>query len=512
MKLTELTSPTGAHSPERPIRAGRPGIADPEIVGLTADSRQVKPGFLFAALRGVQRDGRAFAGAAVANGAVAILTDDPAALALDPDIRRRIAIVTDDNPQRRLALLAARFYPRQPHTIAAVTGTNGKTSVAHFTREIWAGLGYEAASLGTLGLVSPAGRRPGALTTPDPVGLHRDLSELAQGGIEHVVIEASSHGLAQFRLDGVAFAAAGFTNLTRDHLDYHGNMESYRAAKERLFTTLLAPEGPAILNADSPEFARLAALCREAGHRVIAYGCAPGAELRILDRRPRPFGQNITTELFGERHAIDLPLVGDFQAMNALAALGLVVATGTALDAALAALPRLSGVPGRLQRVGESATGAPVFVDYAHTPDALASVLAALRPHAEGRLVVVFGAGGDRDRGKRALMGRVAAELADLVYVTDDNPRGEKPPEIRRAILAAAPRAIEIGDRRQAIAAAIAELRRGDLLVIAGKGHETGQIVGDKILPFDDVIVAREALGSPGRSPSRSPNGSGPRA
>jgi len=501
LKLTELTSPAAACGPTSPPGATRaPPLADPEIVGLTADSRQARPGFLFAALRGVERDGRAFAGAAVAQGAVAILTDDPAALALDPDISRRVIVIADANPQRRLALFAARFYRRQPRTIAAVTGTNGKTSVAHFTREIWTALGYPAASLGTLGLVSPAGRRAGALTTPDPVGLHKDLADLALGGVDHVALEASSHGLAQFRLDGVTLAAAAFTNLTRDHLDYHGAMGSYRAAKERLFTALLRPEGPAILNADSPEFARLADLCRERGHKVIAYGRASAAELRILDRLPRPFGQRITADLFGERRTLDLPLVGEFQAMNVLAALGLVVATGVACDAALAALAHLSGVPGRMQLVGESATGAPVFVDYAHTPDALASVLAALRPHAERRLAIVFGAGGDRDRGKRALMGRVAAELADLAYVTDDNPRSEPAAEIRRAILAAAPKAIEIGDRRAAIAAAIAELRRGDVLVIAGKGHETGQIVGGDILPFDDAAVAREALGPGGHA------------
>jgi UDP-N-acetylmuramoyl-L-alanyl-D-glutamate--2,6-diaminopimelate ligase len=492
LKLTELTGPTSA-----------PGVLnDPEIAGLTADSRQVQPGFLFAALKGVERDGRAFAADAVAQGAVAILTDDPAALALDPGQSRRIAIVTDANPQRRLALFAARFYRRQPGTIAAVTGTNGKTSVAHFTREIWAHLGYQAASLGTLGLVSPSGRRPVALTTPDPVALHRDLADLAQAGIEHVVIEASSHGLAQFRLDGVAVAAAAFTNLTRDHLDYHGDMDSYRAAKERLFTALLAPGGPAILNADSPLFDQLAALCRERGHRVIAYGHAAGAELRIVDRAARPSGQRITAELFGERHTIDLPLVGDFQAMNVLAALGLVVGSGVAPEAALPALACLPGVPGRMQMAGESDCGAPVFVDYAHTPDALASVLAALRPHAERRLAIVFGAGGNRDRGKRALMGQVAAELADRVYVTDDNPRDEAPADIRRAILAAVPDAIEIGDRRAAIAAAIADLQQGDVLVIAGKGHESGQIVGHAVLPFDDVVVAREALGSAGGSPA----------
>jgi UDP-N-acetylmuramoyl-L-alanyl-D-glutamate--2,6-diaminopimelate ligase len=493
LKLTELTSPAS------PLGAtGVPPLADPEIVGLTADSRQVRPGFLFAALRGAVRDGRAFAGEAIAQGAAAILTDDPAALALDPDKSRHVVIIADSNPQRRLALLAARFHLRQPPIIAAVTGTNGKTSVAHFAREIWVQLGYPAASLGTLGLVSPAGRRAGALTTPDPVGLHRDLAELAEGGIDRVAIEASSHGLAQFRLDGITLAAAAFTNLTRDHLDYHGSMDSYRAAKERLFTELLSPGGSAILNADSSEFARLRKMCRERGHPVIAYGTAPGAELRIIERTPRPLGQRITADFFGRRHIVDLPLAGEFQAMNVLAAFGLAVATGVEPDAAVPALPRLSGVPGRMQLVGETATGAPVFVDYAHTPDALRSVLAALRPHAERRLLIVFGAGGDRDRGKRPLMGRVAAELADLVYVTDDNPRSEMPAEIRRAILDAAPQAIEIGDRRAAIAAAIAELHRGDVLVIAGKGHETGQIVGSEILPFDDVAVARAALGPRG--------------
>ena len=504
MKLTELISPTAdadpAACPDATLNSspGNLAIGDLEIVGLTADSRAVEPGFLFAALRGAAKDGRAFAGEAAAKGAVAILTDDPAGLALDPAARARIAIVTDPNPQRRLALLAGRFYPRQPRVIAAVTGTNGKTSVAHFAREIWSALGLRAASLGTLGLVSPAGRRAGALTTPDPVGLHRDLDRLAEAGIDHLALEASSHGLAQFRLDGVKVAAAAFTNLTRDHLDYHGDMAAYWAAKERLFTALLAPGGAAIVNADSPEAGRLIALCRGRGHPVIAYGAAAGAELRLVAREARPSGQRLAIELFRRRHELDLPLVGGFQAMNVLAALGLVAATGggdaPALDALLAILPRLPGVPGRLQLVGQAPCGAAVFVDYAHTPDALATVLTALRPHAEGRLLTVFGAGGDRDRGKRPLMGRVAAELADLVYVTDDNPRRENPADIRRAILAAAPHAIEIGDRREAVAAAIAALRSGDLLVIAGKGHETGQIVGDRVLPFDDVLVARDLL------------------
>src|SRR5579862_1401990 len=488
LRLTDLTGPS-----LRPVSPQTPP-PDPEIVGLTADSRQVKPGFLFAALRGALRDGRAFAGEAVANGAVAILTDDPAALALDPTQTPGLAIIADPNPPRRVALLAANFYRRQPRTIAAVTGTNGKTSVAHFTREIWAAAGHRAASLGTLGIVAPSGRRAGALTTPDPVALHRELAALAAAGIEHAALEASSHGLAQYRLDGVRVAVAAFTNLTRDHLDYHGDMASYRAAKERLFGDLLAPGGAAVLNADSPEFPRLAALCGERGHHITSYGEAAGAALRITDRAPRPAGQRLALEIFGERWEVELPLVGAFQAMNVLAALGLAVATGVAPHAALAALPGLSGVPGRVQFVGESAGGGAVFVDYAHTPDALATVLGALRPHARGRLAIVFGAGGDRDRGKRPLMGRVARELADRLYVTDDNPRGEDPALIRRAILAAAPRATEIADRRAAIAAAIAESRPGDVVVIAGKGHESGQIVGAEILPFDDVAVAQDAL------------------
>jgi UDP-N-acetylmuramoyl-L-alanyl-D-glutamate--2,6-diaminopimelate ligase len=472
-------------------------LPDLEITGLTADSRQVRPGFLFAALPGTRTDGRRFAGEAVARGAAAILTDDAAALALDAEARQRIAIVTDPNPQRRLALAAARFFPRQPRMIAAVTGTNGKTSVAHFTREIWAALGHKSASLGTLGLVTGAKRRPGALTTPDPVALHRDLSDLADLGVEYVAIEASSHGLAQYRLDGVKVTAAAFTNLTRDHLDYHGDMEVYRSAKERLFAELLVPGGTAVLNADSPEFARLMRRSRAIGHDIIAYGTEETADLRLLKRLPLADGQQMILAVDGRRQEIELKLVGDFQAMNVLAALGLAIATGTAPEAAVGALPQLTTVPGRMQLVGQ-VHGAAVFVDYAHTPDALATVLTAARPHTKRRLIAVFGAGGDRDRGKRPLMGEVAATHADRVYVTDDNPRGEVPAEIRRAILAAAPGAIEIGDRRSAIAAAIAELGPGDMLIIAGKGHEIGQIVGDRILPFDDAMIAGEAIAARG--------------
>ncbi len=485
MKLTELIAPVPAST----------GLNDPEIVGLTANSRNVRPGFLFAALPGARQDGRRFAADAVARGAVAILTDEPAALALPPEERDRVRIVTDPNPARRLALMAAGFHGRQPRTIAAVTGTNGKTSVVHFTREIWTALGHPSASLGTLGIVIPAERRPGALTTPDPVALHRDLAGLAEQGIDHVAIEASSHGLHQFRLDGVSVAAAAFTNLTRDHLDYHGNMAHYRAAKQRLFSALLMSGGSAVLNRDSAEFERLDGFCRDGSHPVIGYGTDPAADLRLVAREPRVDRQFLVLEVFGRRHELVLPLAGEFQAMNALAALGLVIATGSPVAVATTALGGLTGVPGRLQFVAGHEGGGAIVVDYAHTPDALAAVLTALRPHALGRLALLFGCGGDRDAGKRPLMGEVATRLADRVYVTDDNPRTEPPAEIRRAILDAAPSAIEIGDRREAIATAIAELVAGDLLVIAGKGHETGQIIGTETYPFDDAAIARELAG-----------------
>jgi UDP-N-acetylmuramoyl-L-alanyl-D-glutamate--2,6-diaminopimelate ligase len=472
-------------------------VADPEIVGISADSRSVRPGFLFAALPGNRAHGRAFAAEAVARGAVAILTDSAAELAL-PD-GPPAAILTDPNPHRRLALMAARFYGRQPGTITAVTGTNGKTSVVHFTREIWTVLGKPAASLGTLGLITPDGRRPGALTTPDPIALHRDLAALAAKGIEHVALEASSHGLDQFRLDGLSVAAAAFTNLTRDHLDYHGDLAGYRAAKDRLFAALLAPGGTAVLNADSNEFSRLAALCRESGHPVLSYGANPVADLRLRASKPEARSQRLLLDILGQWCEQRVPLIGEFQVTNALAALGLVIALGEPVDRASEALSRLTGVPGRLQFAAEC-NGGGIIVDYAHTPDALATVLGALRPHTRRRLIVLFGAGGDRDPGKRPLMGAVAARLADRVYVTDDNPRSEPAAEIRRAILAAAPGAIEIGGRRRAIEMALAELGPGDLLVIAGKGHETGQIIGSETYPFDDVEIAREIAGSGGRS------------
>jgi len=447
----------------------------------------VRPGWLFAALPGAKADGRTFVSDALSRGAAAVLAEPGL------DLPASVVPVASRNPRRDLALMAAKFHSAQPKHVAAVTGTNGKTSVASFVRQIWTRLGLQAASLGTLGLVAPHRERAGALTTPDPVALHADLAELAGEGIDHLAIEASSHGLSQHRLDGVRVTAAAFTNLTRDHLDYHGTMAAYFAAKKRLFADVMAPGGTAVLNADTPEFAELERLSRAAGHRVLAYGRF-GGEIAIETLAREPHGQRLEIKVLGRPAAVELPLVGEFQAMNALAALGLVIGTGGNADRAVAALAQLDGVPGRLQRAALRKNGAAVYVDYAHTPDALETILTALRPHAARRLVVVFGCGGDRDAGKRPQMGAIATRLADTVYVTDDNPRTEDAALIRRAIMAASPGATEIGDRRQAIFTAAAGLETGDLLVLAGKGHERGQIVGAKTLPFDDVAVAREAV------------------
>lgn len=461
---------------------------NPEISGLAADSRQVRQGYLFAALSGHTRNGAEFIDEAVAKGAVAVLAA-PDALARHGEI----AGVSDVNPRRRLAALAARFYGnRQPATVVAVTGTNGKTSVVSFAAQLWGRLGRKAASLGTLGVMAPGFEMPLPHTTPEPVSLHRILAELAAKDIGCLAIEASSHGLDQYRLDGVALSAAGFTNLTRDHFDYHASAEAYLKAKLRLFEDLLPPGGRAVINADADVFPAFAAVCQRRKHHLITYG-RKGVGLKLLDLTPEPTSQILRLDAFGRTVDVRLPLVGAFQAMNALCALGLV-AEAQDIDSLVEGLENLRGVPGRLERVGTHASGAPVYVDYAHTPDALETVLKALRPHAKGRLVVVFGCGGDRDRGKRPAMGRVACAHADAVIVTDDNPRSEPPEAIRRAILEACTRAEEVGDRRAAIGNAIAGLAAGDVLVVAGKGHERGQIVGDKVLPFDDRQVARECL------------------
>lgn len=462
---------------------------DPEILGLTADSREVSAGFLFAALAGRRADGHRFIAEAVAKGAAAILTDDETAVAA------KVPVVTDSNPRRRLALMAARFYAPAPKTVAAVTGTNGKTSVTVFLRQIWEALGLRAASFGTIGVFGPGFEQPGSLTTPDPVALHSILHDLAAAGIDHVALEASSHGLDQYRLDGLVPAAAAFTNLTRDHLDYHSDMAAYLAAKTRLFTELLPRGGTAVLNIDARETARLSMLCRGRGHTVLTYGRNPAADLWLSDAIPDGIGQRIVFSGFGEKREFRLPLPGAFQAYNALAAAGLAIACGAAPAAAFDAVGVLSGVPGRMQRIGDAA----VIVDYAHTPDALQTALKTLRPFCAKRLIVVFGCGGDRDPGKRPQMGEIADRLADRVIVTDDNPRSEDPALIRQAILAACPKAEEIGDRAAAIRAAVSMTEPGDLVLIAGKGHERGQIVNGETLPFDDAEVARAALAGESR-------------
>jgi UDP-N-acetylmuramoyl-L-alanyl-D-glutamate--2,6-diaminopimelate ligase len=461
-----------------------------EVIGLAFDSRVVKSGDLFFALSGSKTDGARFIDAAIAQGAVAIAGDQA------PANSGTVPFVRTSNPRRALALAAARFYPRQPETIAAVTGTSGKTSVAAFARQIWLSLGHAAASIGTIGLVSPDRTIYGSLTTPDPIALHRQLDEIAQDGVTHLAFEASSHGLDQFRLDGVRIAAGGFTNLSRDHMDYHPDVAHYLAAKLRLFRDLVADDGAAVISADHDVSQAVIDAAARRKLRMITVGRngdGAGEGIRLVAAEIDGLAQKLTLEHRGRQHALRLPLVGEFQVENALVAAGLAIGTGSESKAVFAALEHLEGAKGRLERVGEH-NGAAIFVDYAHKPDALAKALQALRPYAKRKLVVVFGAGGDRDAGKRPLMGAIAAEHADSVIITDDNPRSEAPQAIRSAILATATGAAEIGDRAEAIRTAIAGLQPGDALLIAGKGHETGQIVGDKTLPFSDHDAVIAAL------------------
>jgi UDP-N-acetylmuramoyl-L-alanyl-D-glutamate--2,6-diaminopimelate ligase len=464
--------------------------ANVEILGLAADSREVRPGYLFAAFSGSKTDGAKYIDQAVAQGAVAVLTTPDASL---DEVRGQVYRLTAANPRRRFAQLVAKFYGAQPKYIAAVTGTNGKTSVASFTRQIWGVLGHKAGSIGTLGVVSQGYNEPATLTTPDPIALHHALAELAKSGVDHLALEASSHGLAQYRLDGVKVMAAAFTNLTRDHLDYHGSEEDYFYAKARLFGEVMAPGGVAVLNLEQPFYPELENLCWARGHRIISVGTV-GGDIRLVASAPTLGGQHLTVSYLSQIHEIDLPLSGGFQALNALTAAALVIGCGGDPARALSALSKLEPVPGRLEKVADIRNGAAVFVDYAHTPDALVTILRALRPHAAGALHVLFGCGGDRDRGKRPLMGEIAAAYADKVYVTDDNPRSEDAATIRREVMAGCPKATEIGDRRQAIRAALAGLQAGDVLVVAGKGHEEGQIIGNETIPFSDVMEVKAAV------------------
>jgi len=480
MKLSTLVDRSALAPPQGEARIG----------GLTADSRGVTPGMLFAALPGTRVNGNDFIAAAIANGAAAVLVEDGSAVGA-----LSVPVIAAEDVRRAFARLAAAFYGRQPEQVVAITGTSGKTSVAGFVRQIWLAGGKSAASIGTLGVVSKDLTIYGSLTTPDTVRLHELLAQLAGNGVTHAALEASSHGLDQRRLDGIDLAAAAFTNLGRDHLDYHADQEAYFQAKLGLFTRLLEPGKPVVLDRDEAWSDRVEAAVAARDMTIFSVGAA-GEDFRLEACAPDGAGQILHIGCRGRSLRIRLPLIGRFQVSNALIAAGLATVTGMEPEDALRALETLKGAPGRLDHVGDTPSGAHAFVDYAHKPEALETVLTTLRPFTRNRLIVVFGAGGDRDHGKRPLMGAIAERCADIAIVTDDNPRSENPASIRAAILAAAPSAREIGDRAEAIAAAVAMLRDGDILVVAGKGHEEGQIVGDTVLPFSDHKVLAEALKS----------------
>jgi UDP-N-acetylmuramoyl-L-alanyl-D-glutamate--2,6-diaminopimelate ligase len=441
----------------------------------------------------VRTDGARFIADALQRGAAAILVQDGAG-----PLPSSAAVIADSDARRRLALIAARFYGLQPKVAVAVTGTNGKTSVAAFVRQLWAAQGFEAASLGTVGVVTSSGTQALRHTTPDPIELHAILARLAKDGITHLALEASSHGLQQRRVDGIVFAAGAFTNISRDHLDYHASFDDYFALKSRLFSALLPRGAAAVVDVDSEAGLRVADASEKKGLKLISVG-RYGKTLRLMSAEIDGFGQVLTISHDGEQYRVRLPLVGAFQASNALVAAGLAIATGASAATVLPLLEMLRGAPGRLDLAGTVLGGAPIFIDYAHTPDALAKALDALRPYVANRLIVVFGCGGDRDKGKRPEMGKVAVTNADLAIVTDDNPRSEDPAAIRRAILAAAPGAIEVGDRARAIAEAIGRLERGDVLLVAGKGHGTGQTIGSTVIPFSDHDVVETALSNEAR-------------
>ncbi|MDO1584502.1 UDP-N-acetylmuramoyl-L-alanyl-D-glutamate--2,6-diaminopimelate ligase [Rhizobium oryzicola] len=466
-----------------------PALAGPvgelEIAGISSDSRKIRPGMLFVAIAGNKADGAGFIRDAVERGAVAVVAGHAT--------EASVPVLTVDHPRRFLALAASRFYGAQPETMVAVTGTAGKTSVASFTRQIWAHAGLAAAQIGTTGVVSPTRNEYGSLTTPDPVALHALLKELADEGVTHAAMEASSHGLDQSRLDGVRLAAAAFTNLGRDHMDYHPTMEDYMAAKMRLFDTLLPKGSPAVIFADDAWSAKAIEAARKAGHDLRTVG-RNGDFLTLKRVEHFRHRQLIEVHIGGEIFEVSIPLAGDFQVANALVAAGLAISTGVAPKTAMAALEKLVGASGRLELVGQTGQGALAYVDYAHKPDALENVLTSVRPFTTGRVVVVFGCGGDRDKGKRPIMGEVASRLADIAIVTDDNPRSEDPATIRSEIMAGAPGALEIPDRAEAIRHAVRLLEAGDTLIVAGKGHEEGQTIGTTVLPFSDHVEVRKAL------------------
>lgn len=462
---------------------------DIEVLGLSADSRKVRPGYIFAALSSASAggvDGRAFIPDAIKAGAAAILST--------PDVDcDQVPVLKAANPRREYVKLAARLYPGQPENMVVVTGTNGKSSTVEFLRQIWTFSGLNAACFGTLGVKTENGLTPLTHTTPDAVNLHKTLAQLVKEAISHCAMEGSSHGLKQFRLDEVRPQAVGFTNLSQDHFDYHPNVEDYFDAKARLFRELAPKNCPAIINVDGEYGRKMAKIAKEAGLNVVSVGWA-GADIRIAEIMPKSASQLTELVWDGARIKLDIPLAGEFQVFNVVSALGLAVHTGVDKDTALQAVGALHGVAGRMEKVGTSAAGAPVFVDFAHTPDGLEKLIRGVRPHTQGRIVLVFGCGGDRDPDKRPKMGKIAANLADIVIVTDDNPRFENPDTIRKSVMAGCPDAKNIGDRKDAIAFGLSLLAKGDCLVIAGKGHESGQIIGDKVIPFNDSDIVRELL------------------
>ena len=459
--------------------------SDNLIDGLTCDSREVAPGYVFAALPGTVTDGRKYIESAIEKGASGILST--AGLELP------IPYVASDNPRLDYAKMAARLYQGQPETLVAMTGTNGKSSTVEFLRQIWAHAGKASACFGTLGVQSPAGYQPLSHTTPDAVALHKTLSALKLDGITHAAMEASSHGLDQYRLDGVKISASGFSNLTQDHFDYHADGEEYFQAKARLFTELTPSGAPVVINVNDEYGKRLVKICQQRGQEVMQVGWS-GGDIRIDEVMPRASHQIVDLVVHGQRYKIDLPLAGEFQTLNAVSALGLAMVTGVKRDVALEALEGLSGVAGRMERAAQTREGAPIYVDFAHTEDGLDKLLRSVRPHTMGKIIVAFGCGGDRDPDKRPKMGRVAAKLADEIIVTDDNPRTEVPAIIRKAVLEGCPDATEIGDRAEAIRTGIKRLGPDDCLVIAGKGHEQGQIIGTKVIPFSDVEHVKLSL------------------
>ncbi|MCB2126355.1 MAG: UDP-N-acetylmuramoyl-L-alanyl-D-glutamate--2,6-diaminopimelate ligase [Rhodobacteraceae bacterium] len=470
------------------------GGREATVTGLSVDSRQVKPGHLFAALPGTRMHGGEFIQYALRMEAAAILTDrEGAEIAKAELAASTAALIVVEDPRQVLAYTAALWFGRQPETVVAVTGTSGKTSVATFTRQIWQALDHRAANLGTMGVLGDF-TAPLAHTTPEPITLHRVLRDMAEAGVTHAAMEASSHGLDQGRLDGVRLKAAAFTNFSQDHLDYHASFDEYFAAKAGLFSRVLPEEGTAVINIDDPRGREVLTIARSRGQRIMTVGHDPAADLRIAAQRFDATGQDLRFTQGGRPHLVRLALIGGFQAENVLAAAGLAMAAGDAPEAVIAALPGLTTVRGRMELAAKRDNGATVFVDYSHKPGALASALQSLRPHVLGRIVVVFGAGGDRDRLKRPLMGEVAAKHADVVFVTDDNPRSEDPAAIRAEVMAGCPEATEVGDRAEAILRGVDALGPGDALLIAGKGHETGQIVGNDIYPFDDAEQASVAV------------------